>query len=113
VAIAGDVVIMATLDAKLVAFGRRTGTIAWETTIDDYAAGFSATSAPLVIGDVAVIDVVPVEIASDTIFAATDTDDRDITDHQWCGRGAEPRCIVVDCRFPGDGPGATTKRHPC
>ncbi len=57
VAIAGDVVIMATLDAKLVAFGRRTGTIAWETTIDDHAAGFSATSAPLVIGDVAVIGV--------------------------------------------------------
>ncbi|HIE93180.1 MAG TPA: PQQ-dependent dehydrogenase, methanol/ethanol family [Acidobacteria bacterium] len=57
VAIAGDVVIMATLDAKLVAFDRRTGTIAWETTIDDHAAGFSATSAPLVIGDVAVIGV--------------------------------------------------------
>ena len=57
VAIAGDVVVMATLDAKVVALGRKTGQIVWETVIDDYAAGFSATSAPLVVGDVLVIGV--------------------------------------------------------
>ena len=57
VAIAGDVVIMATLDAKIVALGRRTGAIVWEATIDDHAIGFSATSAPLVVGDLAVIGV--------------------------------------------------------
>ena len=57
VAIADDVVLMATLDAKLVALGRKTGVVAWETTIDDYTVGFSATSAPLVIGDIAVIGV--------------------------------------------------------
>jgi len=57
VAIVDDVVLMATLDAKLVALGRKTGVVAWETTIDDYTVGFSATSAPLVIGDIAVIGV--------------------------------------------------------
>ena len=46
VAIAGDVVLMATLDAKLVALHRKTGEIVWETTIDDHTLGFSATSAP-------------------------------------------------------------------
>ena len=57
VAIAGDVVMMATLDAKLVALGRKTGEIAWEATIDDHALGFSATSAPLVVGELAVIGI--------------------------------------------------------
>ena len=56
-AIAGDVVLMATLDAKLVALHRKTGEIVWETTIDDHTLGFSATSAPLVVGDIAVIGI--------------------------------------------------------
>ena len=57
VAITGDLVLMATLDAKLVALERLTGAIAWEATIDDYAVGFSATSAPLVVRDLVVIGV--------------------------------------------------------
>ena len=57
VAIVNDLVLMAPLDAKLMAFERKTGEIAWETVIDDYTVGFSATAAPLVIGGVAVIGV--------------------------------------------------------
>ncbi len=57
VAISGDLLLMATLDARLLAFDRRTGEIAWQIEIADYKAGFSATSAPLVVGDLAVIGV--------------------------------------------------------
>ena len=51
VAISGDRVFMATLDAKMLAFDRKTGDIAWETQIIDYALGYSATGAPLVVGE--------------------------------------------------------------
>jgi alcohol dehydrogenase (cytochrome c) len=56
-AIAGDHVLMATLDARLIAFDRKSGKIAWNSEIAPYAAGLSATSAPLVVGDIAVIGV--------------------------------------------------------
>jgi alcohol dehydrogenase (cytochrome c) len=56
-AIAGDYVLMATLDARLIAFDRKTGKIAWNTEIAPYAQGLSATSAPLVVGGVAVIGI--------------------------------------------------------
>jgi alcohol dehydrogenase (cytochrome c) len=51
VAIAGNRVFMATLDARLMAFDRATGTVAWNIKMDDYKVGYSATSAPLVIGN--------------------------------------------------------------
>jgi alcohol dehydrogenase (cytochrome c) len=57
VAITGNLVLMATLDAHLIAFDRRTGEIAWNTEITDYTKGFTATSAPLVVGDLAYIGI--------------------------------------------------------
>lgn len=57
VAIAGDRVLMATLDARLLAFDRRTGELLWNTEIAPYTRGFSATSAPLVVGELAFIGV--------------------------------------------------------
>jgi alcohol dehydrogenase (cytochrome c) len=51
VAIGGDLVIMATLDAHLIAFDRRTGKVAWNSVIVDYKDGYSVTAAPLVVGD--------------------------------------------------------------
>ncbi len=57
VAISGDLVLMATLDAKLVALHRRTGAIAWTTEIADYKKGFSATSAPLIVHDLAIVGI--------------------------------------------------------
>lgn len=57
VAITGDTVLMATLDARLVAFDRKSGEVRWNAEIIDYRGGFSATSAPLVVGDLAVIGV--------------------------------------------------------
>jgi alcohol dehydrogenase (cytochrome c) len=57
VAIANDLVIMGTLDAHLLAFDRKTGEIAWSVQVANYESGFSLTSAPLVVGDLAIIGV--------------------------------------------------------
>ncbi len=43
-----DLVIFATLDAQLVALNQNTGEVVWKEKIDDYAAGYSATAAPLI-----------------------------------------------------------------
>lgn len=57
VAIAEDKVYMATLDARLVALDRRTGAVAWNVKIDDYALGHSATLAPLVVRDKVIVGI--------------------------------------------------------
>jgi len=45
-----NLVIFATLDAQLVALDQATGEVAWKEKIDDYAAGYSASAAPLIAG---------------------------------------------------------------
>ena len=47
VAVYGDRVFLATLDARVVALDRRTGKVAWETTAASPAEGYSFTMAPL------------------------------------------------------------------
>ncbi|MDE0661517.1 MAG: PQQ-dependent dehydrogenase, methanol/ethanol family [Gammaproteobacteria bacterium] len=71
-AIAGDLVLMATLDAKLIAFNRLTGVVAWETTLADYAKGFSATSMPLIVKDMAIIGIAGGEFGVRGFFDAYD-----------------------------------------
>ena len=72
VAIAGNRVLMATLDAQLLAFERRTGEILWKTEIADYTKGFSATSAPLIVGDLAIIGIAGGEYGVRGFFDAYD-----------------------------------------
>jgi alcohol dehydrogenase (cytochrome c) len=48
VALFDNLVIFATLDAQLVALDQATGDVVWKEKIDDYAAGYSATAAPLI-----------------------------------------------------------------
>ena len=43
-----NLVIFATLDAQLVALDQATGDVVWKQKIDDYAAGYSASAAPLI-----------------------------------------------------------------
>jgi len=43
-----NLVIFATLDAQLVALDQNTGDVVWKERIDDYAAGYSATAAPII-----------------------------------------------------------------
>jgi alcohol dehydrogenase (cytochrome c) len=47
-ALYGDLVIFATLDAQLVALNRDTGKVVWKEKLGDYAAGYSATAAPII-----------------------------------------------------------------
>jgi alcohol dehydrogenase (cytochrome c) len=74
VAIAGDKVLMATLDARLIAFDRRSGEIVWNTEIEPYADGFAATSAPLVVDNLALIGVGGGEYGIRGFFDAYDVD---------------------------------------
>jgi len=48
-AVFGDLVYFGTLDAKLVALDRKTGKVVWKKTIEDYQAGYSFSSAPMVV----------------------------------------------------------------
>lgn len=57
VSIAGNAILMATLDARLLALDRRSGAMLWNSEIFDYRKGYSATSAPLVVGRRAIIGV--------------------------------------------------------
>ena len=57
VAIVGDKVFMATLDARLVALNAQTGEVVWNVEIDDYTKGYSATAAPLVVRNNVVIGI--------------------------------------------------------
>ena len=43
----GDYIFMGTLDAKLLAFDRKTGEVAWEIEVAPYQDGIAITSAPL------------------------------------------------------------------
>jgi alcohol dehydrogenase (cytochrome c) len=72
VAIADDLVIMGTLDAHLIAFDRKTGEIVWNTEVADYKRGFSITSAPLIVGDLAVIGIAGGEYGVRGFFDAYD-----------------------------------------
>jgi alcohol dehydrogenase (cytochrome c) len=54
VAILGDTIFVATLDAHLLALDARTGRVRWDVAVDDPSAGYSLTSAPLVVKDVVV-----------------------------------------------------------
>ena len=51
VAVQGDTVLMSTLDAHLVALDAKTGSVRWETEVQEATAGYSKTDAPLVVGD--------------------------------------------------------------
>lgn len=57
VALAGGKVIMATLDARVVALDRKTGDVLWNTEADNYARGFSFTLAPLIVKDNVIVGI--------------------------------------------------------
>jgi len=57
VAIHGDHVFMATLDAHLVAINRHTGEAEWNVELGAHDAGYSATGAPLIVGDLVITGV--------------------------------------------------------
>ncbi|MEJ2477586.1 MAG: PQQ-dependent dehydrogenase, methanol/ethanol family [Desulfobacterales bacterium] len=72
VAIYGNTVLMATLDAHLLAFDRRTGALLWNRKMADYDKGYSATSAPLIVKGMAVIGIAGGEFGVRGFFDAYD-----------------------------------------
>ena len=51
VSILGETLYMSTLDAHLVGIDARTGNLLWDSEVADHAAGYSKTSAPLIVKD--------------------------------------------------------------
>jgi alcohol dehydrogenase (cytochrome c) len=72
VGITGDLVLMATLDARLLAFNRKTGELVWNVELAPYVDGFSATSAPLIVNDMAIIGIAGGEFGVRGFFDAYD-----------------------------------------
>ncbi|MCK9994147.1 MAG: alcohol dehydrogenase (cytochrome c) [Alphaproteobacteria bacterium] len=72
VAISGDVVLMGTLDAHLVALDRRTGNIKWNIEIVPFKDGFASTSAPLIVGGKAITGIAGGEYGIRGFFDAYD-----------------------------------------
>ncbi len=71
-AIADDLIIMATLDAMLVAIDKNTGKLIWETTIADSEMGYSETGAPIVYQDKIIIGVAGAEYGIRGFISAYD-----------------------------------------
>jgi alcohol dehydrogenase (cytochrome c) len=53
----GELVFVGTMDARLIALDRGTGTVAWETKVIDWQQGYSITGAPLVVKDMVLTGV--------------------------------------------------------
>jgi alcohol dehydrogenase (cytochrome c) len=53
----GDRLFMVTLDAHLLAFDMRTGTVLWDVVLADYRIGYAATLAPLVVKDKVIVGI--------------------------------------------------------
>ena len=70
--IAGDTILMGTLDSRLVALDRRTGLVLWNTEIAPFTDGFSVTSAPLIVGDMAIVGMGGAEFGIRGFFDAYD-----------------------------------------
>ncbi len=63
-AVHGDLLIKVNMEATILAIDRRTGKVVWETVIDDYKKGYSATVAPLVIKDKVIIGIAGAEFGT-------------------------------------------------
>jgi alcohol dehydrogenase (cytochrome c) len=60
-AVLGDQLFMTTLDAYLVSLDMRTGALLYEVKLEDYARGYSATVAPLVVKDKVILGIAGAE----------------------------------------------------
>jgi alcohol dehydrogenase (cytochrome c) len=60
-AVRGDRLFKVNLESTLVALDAKTGGVIWETTIDDIRKGYSATVAPLIVKDLAIVGIAGAE----------------------------------------------------
>jgi alcohol dehydrogenase (cytochrome c) len=73
-AILGDTVFMATIDAKLIALDVKTGQPSWQIVVADPSKGYAMTLAPLVIKDKVIVGVAGGEYGIRGFIAAYDAD---------------------------------------
>ena len=73
-AVLGNRLYMTTLDAHLLAFDMKTGSVLWDTVIDDYKKGYTATAAPLVVKDKIVVGIAGAEYGIRGFIDAFDAD---------------------------------------
>lgn len=78
VAVSGDKVFMATLDAKMVALDAKTGRQIWETELADPELGYSETMAPTVVGNKVLIGTNGGEYGIRGFVKALDTDSGEV-----------------------------------
>src|SRR5262245_26701504 len=57
VALWGELVFVGTMDARLVALDKNTGSVAWEAKVVDWRQGYSITGAPLIVKDMVLTGV--------------------------------------------------------
>ena len=70
----GNKLFKVNLDAKLVALDSKTGSVLWETEIDDVKKGYSATVAPLIVKNLVVVGVAGAEYGIRGFIDAYDAD---------------------------------------
>ena len=63
-AMAGDKLFMATIDAHLIALDKKTGQLVWDSEMADYRDGYSATAAPLVIKDKVIVGIAGADLGA-------------------------------------------------
>jgi alcohol dehydrogenase (cytochrome c) len=63
-AVLGDTLFKVNIEATLVALDRKTGTVLWETKVEDHKKGYSATVAPLVVKDKVLIGIAGAEFGT-------------------------------------------------
>ncbi len=80
VAVRGDLIYMATLDAKLIALDKLSGELVWETVIADAELGYSETQAPTVFEDKIIVGISGAEFG---IRGFIDAYDADTGDQLW------------------------------
>ncbi len=68
----GERLFMATLDAHLLSFDRRSGDILWDIELADYRQGYSATLAPLIVKDKVIVGISGGEYATRGFIDAFD-----------------------------------------
>jgi alcohol dehydrogenase (cytochrome c) len=70
----GDRLYMGTLDAHLIALDRKTGTIIWDSTVEEPKNGYAITMAPLVVKDKVIVGVAGGDYATRGFIDAYDAD---------------------------------------
>jgi alcohol dehydrogenase (cytochrome c) len=71
-AMLGDVLYKLNIESTLVAIDSKTGQQIWETTIDDYKKGYTATAAPLIVKNLVIVGIAGAEFGTRDFLDAYD-----------------------------------------